>query len=1354
MKFELRPVRPRGAWKRASATALTSGLFAVAVGLLIRGLTSAGGAVEEGADPRSYLRRTYVTLRAGVPVGVPVEDLRSRALASLVARFHQPLHQAEGCEIEVQVTWIDAAGRAIGERRWRRIFRPFHLLSTGLLPDLFIHPGGGVLSGTQNLAVDADDYPPGTRRIEFAFVGPAEVDLYARFLTKEYFPPGSFATGTVPALRRDLSLSKQAGFPLEFLPDEVLDVSRAWKWRTLGVQPRKGRAEEQHLLRRVLTADQIQRIEQAQAVPSGRGAGPIAGRGYPVAFALDVPGRYRLECPDPTIDAGSYRIERRSLGEVPASRVVPSGEKILWEEPIAHPSTLIVRKEGGARSPVVLTRIPDADVPDRLFARAGHAGVTAFLCGPPELVETLRPRGVGAAGVGRVPAVLGFDWTAEAVALRPLLRVRLRGIGFPPAGSATVSLRLLRASGESTRTVPITFPVEDLERLPDSWSPVFTTGPMDLHVALPEDLRRLEISSDVPLLAVATQTLPMLAGVHAARSETADRSLGFLSAADDEEDPAGLFRRWFPLHPTNEEEFLRARATVFLNLQAPLIRLAEPPDRYRARGEAEVTRHAGDLPMLWPFRPLGATALRGPWLGAWPASAFRRAAPGETIPRRLEDPWPEPVEVLSAEGGPEPLRTLHLDGGRVDREGWINVPARPEDDPRVKALRFHRGYRATAAAPVELVYDQDDGDERFLTIHVQPEGPPAARVLLQVDVERADGPAHPIAWAGPYTRPRYRFQFDLLEDGAKAVALRPGVEFESPVYQARVRVGSDLLPGRYKIRITPLDQPGLRTSVVLAASWSSQKPQGLPPGATHTFRVDQAGTPSVNVSSPANLRLSLEHYDGRLTPLYRWNGILELPPDALAVRAQNIDGEKVLPLLIMPEYPALPPVERTRVLASPLLEAQERWEKLEGAWAVQAPPARRRVRFAWIHDNLPPAGEVVVCGERTRLQWTRAFWAVAPKAPARPVWFSDDIETVGVPSVATAVEGLWMRWDKRLAPGQSLALHVPRQIRWGGLAPFLSRSWRATGLWVPEFLPSAERTSIVTYATPPEHRSNPAVVQVPDLAAFSRPAVPVGARDEAELTAKRGEWDGWARPLDVWRRAPAGGALGARIGDLRGEAKYGSLQIWWKDLELKADVRPRLEVRVDGASRLSEAILTSVGRLTVPDLPAGDRLVTLAVTPESRGEWRLRTIDFPTDDDLRVVRAWVDTAPPHVIGLERLPRVTQLHAQPLSAVRSTTTDVWTAVWLDWHPLLGWWPGGLERHWVLPGIDDAFAHESRDGARWWPAFRTSWRVQANRARTLVLFGPSRGRPALRVVRASSEPLPRLPFDQVRREGAPR
>jgi hypothetical protein len=1354
VNFEVRDVPPRGAWKRWGALALSSGLFASAVGLLIRGLTGGGGVVEEGADPRSYLRRTYVKLSAEKPVGMPVEDLRSRALASLVARFHEPLHQAEGCEIEIKVSWIDAAGRSIGERRWRRIVRPFHLLSTGLLPDLFIHPGGGVLSGTQNLAVDAETFPAGTRRIEFALVGPPGVDVYARFLTKEYFPPGSFATGTVPALRRDLSLSKQAGFPLEFLPDEVLDVSRAWKWRTLGVLPREGRAEEQHLLRRVLNADEIRRLEQAQAAPSGRGSGPIAGRGYPVAFALDVPGRYRLECPDPTIDAGSYRIERRSLAEVPASRIVPSGERILWEEAVAHPSTLIVRKEGGARSPVVLTRIPDTEVPDRLFARAGHAGVTAFLCGPPELIETLRPRGVAGAGLGRVPGMLSFDWTEEAVALRPLLRVRLRGIGYPPSAGAKVSLRLVRASGESTRTVPLVFPVEDLERLPDAWSPVFTTGPMDLHVALPEDLRRLEVSADVPVLAVATQTLPLLAGVHAARLVTPDRTLGFLSAMDDEEDAAGLFRRWFPLRPTNEEEFLRARATVFLNLQAPLVRLAEPPDRFRARGEAEITRHAGDLPMLWPFRPLGAAALGGPWLGAWPVSAFRRAAPGDVIPRRLEDPWPEPVEVMSMEGGLEPVRSLHLEGGRVDREGWINVPAAPGDDPRVKALRYHRGYRATPESPVELVYDQEEGDERFLTIHVQPEGPPGARVLLQVDVERADGPAHPIAWAGPYTRPRYRFQFDLLADGDKAVALRPGYEFESPVYQARLRVGSDLLPGRYRLRITPLDQPGLRATVVLAASWSSQKPHELPPGATHTFRVDQSGTSRVNVQAPANLRLNVESFDGRLTPLYRWNGVLDLPPDALAVRAQNIDGEKTMPFLLMPEYPDLPPVERTRVLASPLLEARERWEKLEGAWKADAPPARRRVRFAWIHDDPPPVGDVVISGERTRLQWTRAFWAVAPRVPARPVWFSDDVETAGVPSVETSLEGLWLRWDKRLNPGQALAIHLPRQIRWGGLDPFLARTWRTTGIWEPEFVPAPERASVVTYATPPEHRGMPALVQVPDLSAYTRPAVPAGARDEAELTAKRGEWDGWSRPLDVWRRAPPGGALTARIGDFLGDVKYGNLQVWWKDLELKADVRPRLEVRIDGAARLSEAILTSAGRLTLPDLPAGERRVTLAVTPESSGEWRIRTLDRPADDDLRIVRAWVDTAPPHVIALEPLPRATQLHAQPLSAIRSTTIDVWTAVWLGWHPWLGAWPTGLERHWVLPGVDDAFAHESRDGALWWPAFRTSWRLQANSPRTLVLFGPSRGRPALRVVRAAADPLPRSPFDQVRREGAPR
>lgn len=1354
MKFELREVPPRGAWKRWSAVALSSGLFAAAIGILLRGLTSAGGAVEEGADPRAYLRRTYVKLKTDAPLGVPVEDLRSRALASLVARFHEALHQAEGCEVEVRVAWIDAAGRPIGERRWRRLFRPFHLLSTGLLPDLFIHPDGGVLSGTQNLSVDAEEFPPGTRRLEFSLIGPPNVDVYARFLTKEYFPPGSFATGTLPALRRDLSLSKQAGFPLEFLPEETLEVSRAWKWRTLGVAPRSGKAEEQHLLKRVLTADEIRRMEQAQAVPSGRGAGPLAGRGYPVAYAIDLPGTYRLECPDAAADAGTYRVELRSLGEVPVSRVVPSGERVLWEGRVPRPSTFIVRKEGGARSPVFLTRVPDGDVPERLFARAGHAGVTAFLCGPAGQVDTLRPRGTGAAAVARAPAALAFEWTREAVALRPLLRVRLRGIGYPPPGSATLTLRLVRASGESTRSAQVVFPVEDLERLPDAWSPVYTTGPMDLHVGLPEDLLRLEVSSDVAVLAFASQTLPSLAGVHAARVESPDRSLGFLSTMDDEEDAAGLFRRWFPLRPSNEEAFLQARATVFLNLQAPLVRLAEPPDRYRARGEAEVTRHAGDLPVLWPYRPIGSPALRGPWLGAWPAAAFRPVQAGEAIPRRLEDPWPEPVEVLRAEGGEEPVRTLHLDGGRVGGPGWINAPAAAGDDPRVKAMRLARGYRATPQTPVELVFDQEEGDERFLTIHVQPEGPPGARVLLQVDLERADGPAHPLAWAGPYTRPRYRFSFERTEDAAKAIALRPDLEFLSPVYQARVRVGSDLLPGRYRARIAPVEQPGLRARVVIAASWSSQKPHRLPPGASHTFRVDQAGTNMVNVSAPANLRLQVERVDGSLVPLYRWNGVLELPPDALAVRARNIDGEQPLPFVLMPEYPALPPAERTRVLASPLLETMERWEKLDGAWSVDAPPAPRRVRFAWIHDDPPPAGEVAVSGLRARLQWTRAFWAVAPRVPARPVWFSDEIETAGAPSVESSIDGLWMRWERRLAAAQALAVHVPRQIRWGGLAPYLSRSWRVNGLWEPEFLPDARRMSIVTYATPPEHRSNPALVQVPDLAAFSRPAWPLGARDETELTAKRGEWDGWARPLDVWRRAPPGGALTARIGDLLGEAKYGGLRIAWQGLELRADVRPRLEVRVDGAPRLSEAILTASGRLTVPDLPAGERRVVLAVTPESAGEWRVRTIDRPNDDDLRVVRAWVDAAPPHVIGLDRLPRASQLHLQSLSGVRSTATEVWSAVWLGWHPWLGWWPSGVERHWVLPGVDEAFTHDGPDGARWWPGLRGSWRVPANSLRTLVLFGPSKGRPALRAVRASSEPLPRAPFDQARREGTPR
>mgnify|MGYP001558116418 CR=1 FL=1 len=103
MRFEIREVPPRGAWRRWSVMALSASLFAVGFGLLIRALAVAGGAVEEGADPRAYLRRTYIRLRGDLPGNVPVEDLRSRVLASLVARFHEPLHQAERCEVEVRV---------------------------------------------------------------------------------------------------------------------------------------------------------------------------------------------------------------------------------------------------------------------------------------------------------------------------------------------------------------------------------------------------------------------------------------------------------------------------------------------------------------------------------------------------------------------------------------------------------------------------------------------------------------------------------------------------------------------------------------------------------------------------------------------------------------------------------------------------------------------------------------------------------------------------------------------------------------------------------------------------------------------------------------------------------------------------------------------------------------------------------------------------------------------------------------------------------------------------------------------------------------------------------------------------
>lgn len=1355
MKFELREVQVRDGWRRWGATTVSTTLLAGAVALLLRGLSAASGAVEEGADPRSYLRRTYVRLLPGVPVGVPVEDLRSRALASLVARFHDPLQQAEGCEIEVQVSWIDGAGRSLGERRWRRLFRPFHLLAPGLLPDLFVHPGGGVLSGTQNLAVDAEQIPEGARRIEFALAGPEGVDLYARFLTKEYFPPGSFATGTVPALRRDLALAKQAGFPLDFLPEELLEASRAWKWRTLGVQPRRGRAEEQHLLKRVLSADELRRIERAQALPSVARGGGMAGRGYPVSYTLDIPGRYRLECAESQGDAGQYRIERRTEGEIPVARLVPAGGRILWEESVTAPTTLIVRKESGARAPMVMIRVADAKVTEPLFARAGHAGAVAVIAGPPRLVEALRPRGAGASsGLRPAPGALVFEWSAEAAALRPLLRVRLRGLGYPPPGAVRATIALRRDAGDSSRSVPLVFPVEDLERLPDAWSPVYAGGPVDLHVEVPEDVRRVEISFDAPVLAAAHQTLPDLAGVHAVRRESPDRSVGFISPGDDEEEAAGLFRRWFPLRPSNEEAFASARASVFLNLQAPLIRLAEPPDRYRSRAEAEVVRHDGDLPMLWPFRPLGAPLLRGPWLGDWPASAFRPARPGEEIPRRLDDPWPEPVELIRPGGGPEPLRALFLEGGKVAGPGWINTPAAAGDDPREKALRHHRGYRAGPQVPVELVFDQEEGEERFLTVLVQPEGPAPAPVLLQVEIDRADGAAHPAAWVGPYTRPRYRFLFDLREAGPSAVPLRPGVRFDAPVFQARLLVGADLLPGRYRAVIRPLSQPGLRDRVVLAASWSSQHPPRVPPGAAHSFRVDRSGTSSIGVSTPSNMRVFVQSFDGRVEPLHRGNGVVELPADALSVRAVNIDGEASLPFVVMPEYPGLPPAERTRVLGAPLLEEAERWEKLEGSWSSDAAPAPRRVRFAWIDDAAPPLGDVLVAGARVPLQWTRAPWAVAPRWPARPVWFSDPVDVGGRATLQSAVDGLWMRWERRLAPAAAISLHVPRQLRWGGLAPYVVRAWRSSGLWAPDLVPEARRTSTVTFSTPTEYRADPALALAPDLTVFSKPVPPGDARDETELVVKRGEWDGWTRALDLWRRAVPGVEQKVRLGDPSGGTRYAGFQAAWKGLPLDGGLRPRFELRVDGTLRLSEAILTGTGRFSVPDLPAGERQVLLAVNPNPGGEWRVRTLDRPTDDDLRAVQAWIDVAPPHVLRLDPLARVSQLNVQTLATAPAEGVAAWTAIWLDYVPFLGWMPTGQERHWILPGSDEAFVHEAGDGVRWRPGLRMAWRVEPGRLRALVLAGPSQGRPALRALRTAAEPFPRGPFDAVRREGTSR
>jgi len=1309
------------------------------------------------------VRRVFFPLDPARPLQLDTEDIQERLTIGLLLRY-DPLQAARAVDVALQFEWLDDQGRVIALRHWTKPMRPAPQSQQAI--GLFVDPAGHRLSSHRNVILPKTPFPPQAKALRISLVDQLPGELLVRFFTRQLISVGLRAQ----ALQRERleKFASRSSLPPELLPTSVRDHVRGYTWTTLKAVDERGEPPPARpILRRELSTEEREAffasLSRTLADPTWHEVQPHR----PLVFDVTQAGRYALEfdrllSPEDEADL-SLTLRVPGEPERPISLNVFQQAAPLFSP---APASLVLRHAG---SPV-FARLRAVELPRTPLIPPASDRRLAYLSGDPEaitrllvpVIRELPPE----TELPAPPGVLTFTFTADEIAQQVALRLRVRRAGLLDAGSLDAPPPIAvhwRLQGDTTAEVLagetlVELQPRELERLPQDFAHLTTSGAGLLSVRLPEWARQFEVWTDDPSLLYADLSLPDVRLPEPVPTEHAPRFLCALAS-----DPRG--RRFFRVRPSNTAHHELAATAILLTVQNGLVRGPRDPRPDPSRQVLTLTTGANAQPFLVPVRPRG-TYPRDDGYEPYRDDAFRVLGQDEQVDvfdEGLPFPSPREVIVLPSDG----VASRHL----IAR-------GRPRIPPRASALVSDPGspdagwvlrhaLPASAREPFAAEWDHD-GQPGYVVVDViKPDAEP-----LRLDLDLS--PARRRALTGlPVTvLPTDTQRSFLLEAGSepRALALTPQDAPRGATWRLVIGFGADLPIGQLDLRVRPR-----RGTVWIVAR--VVRPSRMTRG--ETWSADVQGVEAVEVQRQGGASddpLEQVSITGAHAPLTS-----PLARTAVGVSTTNVSGTisgvRIVGTLSDSRRVLLPRAEQ-RVRAYPLPLDVERprsgWPGQEVMRAIllwstgdaQAPPeAPVRIRLRYVGGGFDEFLRTPA--------WRRLERAGRVEHPGHLVWRSrplyvplprhaESIELVGPPEFdallgvrVVAPDGIVLhggglpngalgrvipvRAAERFGLASEVVSERPSDLQWldGGefdSAGFttLTRSFRKEGDWrVLE--PEGGRPS--EYRMTPRQlaeRQDP-VLRFEANESETQPLAVAGADSRVQLTGPAPIRA--AAPFSLLRPVEPGTPLRIDLADPNSSPEaFPHVLVRYAGIPVALQEPIELTVLLDGVELARERVVVPDGALSIGDVsPTLHDLELRTSQPLRSGQLWVRTIDHPRVGDLRTLGAWTtDREGPLVVSLP-----VDLQPGDLWVIELFAAERPQLAWSDWTLDLFGRDDALirrEQHHVFGTTADDAPMRAADGTPAWPWIRV-WRrctFEDAQARTAILRGQRPGKVLVRAL----------------------
>ncbi|MEZ6188722.1 MAG: hypothetical protein R3F62_27435 [Planctomycetota bacterium] len=1306
------------------------------------------------------VRRVFFPLTPERPLYLGVSDIQERLTVGMILRYG-PLDAAETADVTLRFDWLDTRGNVVAARRWSKPMRLAPQSHDAI--SLFLDPAGHRLSSHRNVVLPREPFPPRAVNLRVGLEQEVPGELLVRFFTRQPISVGLRAQA-VQNERLD-KFASRSSVPPELLPTAVRDQVQGYTWATLKAVDEQGEpAPARALLRRELTLEEREAFFASLSRELADPTWHALQAHRPLAFDVTEPGRFALEfdrlvSPEDEARIGlTLRVPGEPLEALPLHLLQQAAPLFL-----PAPSTLVVTYDGGALS----ARLRAQDRPRTPLVPPATDRRLAYLTGdPPALQRLLVPliRDLPPdTALEPPPGRLVYRFTPEEVAQQVAMRLRVRRVGPAEDPGLALAPPLLvhwRLEGDTSAQgfggeTEVTLEPRELERLPDEFQHLATSGGGILSVRLPLWVRSVEAWTDDPALIYADLSLPDVRLPEPVPAEHTPRYLCALGS-----DPRG--RRFFRVRPDNGPEHQLAATDLLLSIQNGLVRGPRDPRPDPSRQVLNLTTGAEAQPFLVPLRPRGTYPQED---GVEPLreDAYRVLGEGEAVDVFAEgQPFPEPREVivLPARG---PAERHLLARGRPPVPAGASALVSDPNSPAAAWVLRH-ALPATDQEPFTATWEHD-GQPGYVVVDVLK--PEAEALQLDLDVTPS---RRPILSGLPVTvLPTDTQRSFLLEAGSepRALAFEPGIAPRGAAWRLVVGFGADLPIGEVALRVRPREghvwvvARVVRPSrMVRGETWSADVQdvaavEVIRHGATPEDPLEQvslsgAYAPLSSPLAPTAVGVSTTNVSGSLFGV-RILGELEDGRKVLLPRSEVLVRAHPLPLVVPRPPGDWPGLGVARVIllwssadaqAPPEDELELRLVRAVGVEAWREPPSWRR---------LERAGRVEHPGH---LVWrSRPLYLPLPNDVAR-------LELQGPPGVQALVAvrvvepdgvvihggglpaGTLGRVIEVSAParfgGQSEVLtRPPGDLQWLGDEPdaegftTLTRSYRKEGEW--RLLEPLRDDASEFRMTPRElsERQDP-VLRFEANAAEVQPLAVFGASTRVTLSGPAPIRA--AAPFQVLRPVAPGEPLPVDLAEPNPSPEaFPHVLLRYAGIPVAFEDPVELTVLLDGVELRTERVVTPDGRLTIGDVsPSAHTLEVRASRPLGAGQLWVRTLDHPRPGDLRTTSAWaLDDPEPLTVSLP---------------VDLEPGDVWVLEvfgeerpglqWSDWTLELYGREGELlrrEQHHVFGTTADDAPLRGPDGAPAWPLIRLGRRCTFEdvHARTAILRGP---RPARVGVRA--------------------